>query len=260
MLVVPKCGDETDIIVKATKSIKYLHPRETMGFISDNDDPFNSSSWQWGRWILFVLFLVGFLAFLIFTITTNRRRRAMGQSPIRGTAWMTPPSYRQSEQQYIGNSQRVVDDYVPEYSAQTNNNDLGYYDQRGEFHRNSKSEYMPPPDLNADLNNDPNLSRPLPAQMRDDTNNSHIEREMVRPTYTPGNYYSLYPHEITPTTANNTNAGIDTENNTSNSNNTTNNNNTHANGSNEPDVVYDFEHENEPNLYRENKGHSSKAQ
>lgn len=243
---------------RTTKAIKFLYPRETTGFIAENDDPFNSSSWEWGRWILFVLFLAAFIGFLLFTIFANRRRRELGQRPIRGTAWLTPPSYRQSEQEYVGNSQRVVEDYVPEYTAQTNDNDLGYYDQRGEFHRNSKSEYMPPPDLAPRPNTDPNIPPPLPAQLRDDTNNSHIEREMVRPMYTPGNYYSLYPHEVTRSTITNNNNNSSSA--TSNNRTEISNNNRNHNSSSEIGVVYDVEEESEFSSYKNDKGHLSKAQ
>lgn len=159
-------------------------------FLTGSDDP-NSSTWQWGRWILFILFIVGFFAVFIFTVTTNRRRRYNGQAPIRGTAWMTPPSYRQSEQQYHGNTQRVVEDYVPEYTEEANINDLGYYDERGDFHANGKSEYLPPPPLvqEVDSNDSLNLSRPQRAVVHD--NDEDADFNFSRPSYTAQQYYNM---------------------------------------------------------------------
>ncbi|EGA75639.1 Rcr2p [Saccharomyces cerevisiae AWRI796] len=104
-----------------------------------DDDPFSSSSWRWGRWYFFYFFSIVALLILLFsTAKVNRRRRIMGQAPIRGTAWLTPPTYRQSERDYNG-TQRCVEDYVPEYTETANENDLGFYDERGEFHPNGKN-------------------------------------------------------------------------------------------------------------------------
>lgn len=95
----------------------------------DCDD---SSTWTWARWILFVLFLVG-LALIIFSACRiNKKRVSEGRGPIRGTAWMTPPSYYQSQQ----NTQNPP--FVPQYTATTNDNDMGYYDAHGNFVPNPK--------------------------------------------------------------------------------------------------------------------------
>ncbi|CCK72200.1 resistance to Congo red protein KNAG_0J01190 [Huiozyma naganishii CBS 8797] len=182
-----------------TPTISYLLPRSSSdsSFLQGDDDPFNSSSWQWGRWVLFVIFLFAMIVLVFFTLTTNRRRRQMGRAPIRGTAWMTPPSYRQSERQYQGNSQGYVVDYVPEYSAETNENDLGYYDERGEFHPNGKTEYISPPPLEGSPDTSgagtasPGvpLQRPDPAMLRQSMNNSDIELDFTRPTFTAQNFH-----------------------------------------------------------------------
>lgn len=111
------------------------------------DDPWGSSSWRWGRWILFVIFVAFILVLIIATARANKNRYVRGEAPIRGTAWFTPPSYRQSEREYVGTTQRQVQDFVPEYTATANENDLGYYDERGEFHSNDKTAYVPPPTL-----------------------------------------------------------------------------------------------------------------
>lgn len=141
----------TETYLERTRTYVTLLPRDTDAtFIDSNDDVFNSTSWRWGRWILFVLFVAGVLLLIICTARVNRRRRALGEAPIRGTAWMTPPSYRQSEQQYHGTTQAHVEDFVPEYTENVADNDLGYYDERGEFHPNGKVEYIPPPVLAED--------------------------------------------------------------------------------------------------------------
>ena len=105
---------------------------------------------------------------------------------IRGTAWMTPPTYRQSERAYNGNGQHA-EDYVPEYTETANEQDLGYYDERGEFHFNSKSEYIPPPKLETadNTNSSPSpIQRPENAFTRAPTD---IEMDFTRPDHPPPN-------------------------------------------------------------------------
>lgn len=204
MLLFPNTSVGASVPKSPSSSITFLFKRDDDDGMFLSDDP-NSSSWQWGRWILFILFIVGFLAVFIFTITANRRRRYNGQAPIRGTAWMTPPSYRQSEQQYHGNTQRVVEDYVPEYTEEANINDLGYYDERGEFHPNGKAEYLPPPPLvqQVDSNDSADMERPQRAVIHDSTlsnvNDHHVvnsptsqnEFDFRRPSYTAQQYYNM---------------------------------------------------------------------
>lgn len=106
------------------------------------------SEWAWARWILLVFFLVAFGALVFIAIRINMRRSLRGQSMIRGTGWFTPPSYRQSERQYnggAGSAGRREEEYVPVYTERANEQDLGYYDNDGVFHVNSKAEPMPPP-------------------------------------------------------------------------------------------------------------------
>lgn len=95
----------------------------------------SSSSWVWGRWILFVLFIVAILCVVLAAIRINKRRGQEGREPIRGTAWITPPSYVQSQHQ--SNTQQP---FVPPYSEQANDNDAGYYDNQGVFHPNLKAQ------------------------------------------------------------------------------------------------------------------------
>lgn len=89
-----------------------------------------SGAWSWGRWILFVLFIIGLILVILCAIRINKRRGQEGRQPIMGTAWITPPSYMQSQTQNPP--------YVPEYSERTNDNDMGYYDAQGQFHANPK--------------------------------------------------------------------------------------------------------------------------
>ena len=155
----------------------------------------NGDTWAWAKWILFVLFVVFALAVVFGTSIVNKKRHSMGQAPIRGTAWMMPPSYRQSEREYVGNSQRYVEDYVPEYTEEANENDLGYYDERGEFHPNGKAEYIPPPPLEgmdyssgasgSDGASASELERPERARVRDYTQYapSDYGQDFTRPTF-----------------------------------------------------------------------------
>ncbi|CAI1908412.1 hypothetical protein SEUBUCD650_0D02360 [Saccharomyces eubayanus] len=152
------------------------------GGVIIEDDPFSSSSWKWGRWIFFIFFVIAILILLFSAAKVNRRRRIMGQAPIRGTAWLTPPTYRQSERNYNG-TQRCVEDYVPEYTETTNENDLGFYDERGEFHPNGKTEYLPPPPLSGDRadSTDKDLQRPKAAVVRV-SSESEFDLNLMRPT------------------------------------------------------------------------------
>lgn len=72
---------------------------------------------------------------MLAAIRINKRRGQEGREPIRGTAWITPPSYIQSQHQT--NQQQP---YVPPYSEQANDNDAGYYDNQGVFHPNLKAQ------------------------------------------------------------------------------------------------------------------------
>ncbi|CCD22810.1 Rcr2p NDAI_0A06560 [Naumovozyma dairenensis CBS 421] len=164
-----------------------------------DDDPFSSSSWAWGRWILFVIFVVFILILVFCTARVNRRRRVMGQQPIRGTAWLTPPSYRQSERQYNG-SQEYVEDFVPEYTETANDQDLGYYDARGEFHPNSKVDYLPPPQLGEETlaESSNSVERPPNAVVRDRPDTDLDFRRpttstFVRPNHPPPNTANSSP-------------------------------------------------------------------
>ncbi|GMM36771.1 Rcr2 protein [Saccharomycopsis crataegensis] len=110
--------------------------------IYDDNCDSSVSAWLWGRWILFVIVLV--FLFLLFGMTRirriNKRRGNFGQQPIRGTAWMTPPSYFQSQRQYnqpVMNTSGPSDaTYVPPYSENAQPTDAGYFDDQGMFHKN----------------------------------------------------------------------------------------------------------------------------
>lgn len=96
------------------------------------------------RWAFFAVFILVVLCAVIGTIRVNRRRSKQGMQPIYGTRWMTPPSYIQSQTQYNQPGQRndpeVPGSYVPTYTATANDNDMGFYDNNGEFHANPNAK------------------------------------------------------------------------------------------------------------------------
>ena len=179
----------SSVVQDENQIAKYLYIRYNDGYYTSIWG--DSTSWEWGRWVFFVIFVVFLLALLFFIVKVNKRRRIVGQTPIRGTAWMTLPSYRQSERQYTGNPGGVVEECVPKYTQTANEEDLGYYDERGEFHVNDKSEYLPPPPLVAGL--DPGTSnspeRPHRAVTRElaPAMGSGLELDFRRYTYLDNN-------------------------------------------------------------------------
>lgn len=146
----------------------------------------DSPAWDQGRWILFVVLAVGLLLLLLYTRMLNRKRASIGQAPIRGTAWISPPTYRQSQRQHNRGTGDVTDDFVPEYTERANDQDLGYYDQSGEFHLNSKVEYQSPPPLSRrGSDSTASLERPQAAVTRIPTDEMEIDFRRYRPTTAP---------------------------------------------------------------------------
>lgn len=99
------------------------------------------------RWAFFAIFIVLIIVMVLGTIRLNRKRARQGVAPIYGTLWMTPPLYRQSQTQY--NQPNRADPemplaYVPKYTAETTDVDMGYYDVNGKFHANPHAS-MPYP-------------------------------------------------------------------------------------------------------------------
>ncbi|QEU61484.1 hypothetical protein KDRO_E03620 [Kluyveromyces lactis] len=129
-----------------------------------------SSHWEWARWVIFVIFMFILLAFVITTIRINYIRRRNGQQPLRYVSWLTPPTYRQSEAAR-NRSDVPLADYVPPYTEEANENDLGYYDRDGIFHVNSKAD--PPPPIDAYV-----------LEHRNDRDTDMIDLEMQRTTTT----------------------------------------------------------------------------
>ncbi|AJP83541.1 Rcr1p [Saccharomyces cerevisiae YJM1419] len=167
---------------EAINEVKKADNHHVSKFVTSYYGP-SSSSWQSGRWILFVLFVAAIILIILFTFVANRRRRRMGRAPIRGTAWLTPPSYRQSQQQYTGTVQQRTDDYVPEYTETANEHDLGYYDQRGEFHPNDEAAYVAPPPLVQECSSESvnSLERP-PAAVVHQANSLDTDYGLTRPS------------------------------------------------------------------------------
>ncbi|GCE99650.1 hypothetical protein ZYGM_000697 [Zygosaccharomyces mellis] len=156
--------------------------RDRLNYARDFYDD-NNDSWNWARWCLFIIFVLAIVIFIISIFGLNRRRSQTGRAPIRGTAWITPPSYRQSQREHHRENHS---NYVPQYTATANENDLGYYDENGEFHLNSKGELYPPPPLETNepgsnkLNSSVSLTRPENAVTRDHHSSLDVETEFDR--------------------------------------------------------------------------------
>lgn len=91
------------------------------------------------RWAFFAIFIVLILIVVAGTLRVNKKRSRHGAQPIYGTRWITPPSYRQSQ-----TSHRQRDgpetNYVPTYSEQAGDTDMGFYDNSGVFHPNPNAK------------------------------------------------------------------------------------------------------------------------
>ena len=125
---------------------------------SNNDNSYFSTynPWKWQKWSLFAIFVVLMALLIAATVRTNYNRIKHGEQPIRGTAWLTPPSYQQSERQYnhddgvhVGrhNNRRQREENIPTYTEEVGEEDLGFYDANGVFHENVKGKMMSPPDI-----------------------------------------------------------------------------------------------------------------
>lgn len=137
----------------------------TMTTDDDNSSFLSSKSWNAARYACFACFLVLIVFVLFFGYRYNkkfRRRQALREAELAANGGVDPrrrgrnnnnnenipPTYTQSERQHNFNYlNKKITDYVPEYSKDINTNDLGYYDEKGTFHVNGNSEYLPPPEL-----------------------------------------------------------------------------------------------------------------
>lgn len=91
------------------------------------------------RWAFFAIFIVLVIGILFGTLRVNKKRARHGVAPLYGTRWMTPPSYLQSQNQYDQPTRQEPDmplAYVPKYTAEATEYDMGYYDKDGKFHAN----------------------------------------------------------------------------------------------------------------------------
>lgn len=106
----------------------------------------SDDNWSGGggaRWAFFAVFVVLILIVVLGTMRVNKKRSQQGIQPIYGTRWMTPPSYGQSQNSYNQPNTRDPDmptNYVPAYSAEATENDMGYYDNSGKFHANPNAK------------------------------------------------------------------------------------------------------------------------
>lgn len=95
------------------------------------------------RWALFAIFIVIILVIIGGTLRANKKRSSNGLQPIYGTRWMTPPSYGVSQSQHnrsTGDDPATTNNYVPTYTATANEQDMGFYDNNGEFHANPNAK------------------------------------------------------------------------------------------------------------------------
>lgn len=118
--------------------------------ISPRDDYYDNGSWTGGaRWAFFAIFVILIIIVVLGTLRINKSRTQHGQQPIYGTRWMTPPSYYQSQNQYNQPTRREADmpsAYVPTYTEQAGDYDMGFYDSNGVFHPNPNSKAPHPPE------------------------------------------------------------------------------------------------------------------
>ncbi|KAL6948985.1 hypothetical protein ACO0QE_001467 [Hanseniaspora vineae] len=147
---------EADATTSTPSSSSSQLPSSTSTDSSDESAWFGNN-WAWQRWSIFAIFILVILFAVIGTIRANAARARRGRRPITGTSWFTPPSYLQSERQYNYDDGTRVDrrnrdnngangeEYVPQYTEEVNPDDMGYYDDKGLFHVNSKALPLPPP-------------------------------------------------------------------------------------------------------------------
>lgn len=143
----------------------------------------DGDSWSSGtggaRWAFFAIFIILIIVIIFGTIRVNKKRSKRGVQPIYGTRWMTPPSYVQSQDQYgntihhgsgngnantNGNGNGRTDTYVPTYTAEATDYDMGYYDNNGVFHPN--------PNANANANSTNKNDPQFPQSVHHRTSNS----------------------------------------------------------------------------------------
>lgn len=125
---------------------------------NSNDDSYYSTynPWKWQKWSLFAIFVVLLFLLVVATLRANYNRIRQGRQPIRGTSWLTPPSYQQSEREYNHddgvhvdrhNNRRQREENIPTYTEELGEEDLGFYDADGVFHENVKGKLISPPDI-----------------------------------------------------------------------------------------------------------------
>ncbi|KAI5965140.1 uncharacterized protein KGF55_001360 [Candida pseudojiufengensis] len=176
------------------------HPNilpQTSNFLQKRD--WNDNYWEnsgTARWAFFAIFIVLVIIVILGTIRVNKKRSQHGQQPLYGTRWMTPPSYRQSQNQY-DQPDHVRDPdlpsaYVPTYTAQANEYDMGYYDSSGTFiaNPNAKHALQHPPQThqrNISRNSNTNIAATnLPTDIHNNENNNEDDiGDISRPNGPP---------------------------------------------------------------------------
>ncbi|CAN3364333.1 hypothetical protein DICA3_E15830 [Diutina catenulata] len=108
-----------------------------------DDDGYSYSYSDPARYAFLAIFIVLIIVVLFGTLRVNKKRAQRGMQPIYGTRWITPPSYRQSQNQYHQPTRPDLDvpgNYVPTYTTEAGEYDMGYYDNQGKFHANPNAK------------------------------------------------------------------------------------------------------------------------
>lgn len=101
---------------------------------------------------------------------------------MRGTAWLTPPSYHQSQTQYNSAEPNAV----PPYSADAMPNDAGFYDQYGNFHVNPNAQKPGVPQQGGVVSDVTGVSAPAPSHTNGTDTSPEMEmNQFTRPSYPP---------------------------------------------------------------------------
>lgn len=142
------------------------------------------------RWAFFGVFIVLVIIVVIGTLRVNKRRSRQGIQPIYGTRWLTPPSYRQSERVYNNrNDLDVPTNYVPTYSEQAGDTDMGYYDNEGNFHPNPNAK-SPIPEVHV---RSTSLSEGVPLTTIPNINNNNNNNNNNNDDDDDDNFYRRAP-------------------------------------------------------------------
>ncbi|CCD25940.2 Rcr1p NDAI_0G01640 [Naumovozyma dairenensis CBS 421] len=153
-------GDRTTITTTRTYATTATQGTRTTIYTATSTSKVISQSYtdpedsgEFGKWFgVAIAGIVGavLLIIIVFSIINSIRNRRK-ERPITGTSWI--PTYNVPSTDTTFKNCRDEEDFVPQYTERVNMNDLGYYDERGDFHRNedvrtydgNKNSQIPPP-------------------------------------------------------------------------------------------------------------------